>query len=388
MLTTILGARRQIEQSSGTAIHAPGAVPVTLLTGFLGSGKTTLLNALLTDARMKSTAVVINEFGSVPVDHDLVHPGSERYVVTTAGCLCCTATSDVRTSLFELDELSRRGTLPSFDRVVVETTGLADPAPIVNSLIPGGAPAFGFRDHSVARRFRLANVVACLDAISGKECLDRHLEAWKQLAFADQIVLTKTDLLDPADRLTERDFWRRTLADLNPGARLFLSDDGAFDPVPLIASGSYTPTGKPEDVLGWLALEQAEPHADHTHDANRHGDVEAMHLIHEGTLDPRALDALLTLLVSQGGSGLLRLKGLVALTDDPERPMVVHAVQHRLYRSPRLDHWPSNDRRTRLVLIGSKLPREPIEKLFQAVVEQSRRARRRSRRWPFGRQTD
>lgn len=164
-------------------------IPVTLLTRFLGSGKTTLLNQMLADRRMRHAAVIINEFGSVSLDHDLVHKGSERYVVTTTGCLCCTATSDVRTSLFELQEMVHRGEAHPFDRVIVETTSLADPAPIVNSLVPGGAPSLGFRDHTIAKSFRLSNVVSTFDAEAGEAALDQHIEAWKQVAFADDVVI-------------------------------------------------------------------------------------------------------------------------------------------------------------------------------------------------------
>lgn len=345
---------------------------MTLLTGFLGSGKTTLLNQMLIDPRMKHAAVIINEFGSVAVDHDLVHKGSERYVVTTTGCLCCTATSDVRTSLFEVQEMVRRDDAPPFDRVVVETTGLADPAPIVNSLIPGGAPATGFRDHAVARGFRLSNVVATFDAEAGASALDGHIEAWKQVAFADEIVVTKGDLA-PHGRSNARE----RLAILNPHAKLHDRHDPAFDPLSLIGHGSYSPTGRLEDVVGWLAMEAMHQHHDHAHDPDRHGDVHALQLIADDPLDPRAVDTFLNILVGQQQSGLLRLKGLIALADDPSRPLVVHAVQHRLYPSIRLECWPDADTRSRLVLIGTDIPAIPVRKLFDTLAGKQKRWFRR-----------
>ncbi|WP_084175161.1 CobW family GTP-binding protein [Afifella pfennigii] len=342
-------------------------IPVTLLTGFLGSGKTTLLNRMLADGRMKGAAVVINEFGSVAVDHDLVHKGSERYVVTTTGCLCCTATSDVRTSLFELQEMARRGDAPPFDRVIVETTGLADPAPIVNSLIPGGAPATGFRDHAVARRFRLSNVVATFDAEAGEAALDGHIEAWKQIAFADDVVITKGDLAPESSMIAHG-----RISGLNPFARLHDRHRAGFDPLALVGSGSYSPTGRLEDVAGWLVMETMGAHEAHEHDPDRHGDVRALQLRADDPLDPKAVETFLTILTGQQQAGLLRLKGLLALGDDPARPMVVHAVQHRLYPSLRLDCWPDSDTTSRLVLIGTDLPVEPIRKLFETLARRKR----------------
>lgn len=349
------------------AWNAKSTIPVTLLTGFLGSGKTTLLNSMLADERMKGAAVVINEFGSVAVDHDLVHRGSEHYVVTTTGCLCCTATSDVRTSLFELQEMVRRGDAQAFDRVIVETTGLADPAPIVNSLIPGGAPATGFRDHAVASAFRLSNVIATFDAETGAPALDQHMEAWKQVAFADDVVITKGDLA-PEDLPDAR----ARLRNFNRFSRLHDRHHPGFDPVSLIGSGSYSPAGRLEDVVGWLAMEGLGGHVAHNHDPDRHGVVRTLHLRADEPLDPKADETFLTILTGQQQAGLLRLKGLLALADDPARPLVVHAVQHRLYPALRLDCWPDADTTSRLVLIGTNLPSVPIRKLFDTLAGRRR----------------
>ena len=171
-------------------------VAVTLLTGFLGSGKTTLVNSLVSDPRMADTAVIINEFGSIAIDHDLVRTGSERYMRTTTGCLCCSASSDIRTSLHELHEARMKGAIGPISRVVIETTGLADPAPIINSLIPGGAPATALSNHAVARHFYLQSVITAFDTIDGRATLASFIEGWKQLAFADDVILTKTDIAE------------------------------------------------------------------------------------------------------------------------------------------------------------------------------------------------
>lgn len=352
-------------------VPEPGATPVTLLTGFLGSGKTSLLNAILSDPQFADTAVIVNEFGTTPIDHELVHAGREQYVLTSAGCLCCTATSDIRASLFELHEGRQRGALPSFSRVIIETTGLADPAAIVNSLIPGGAVTHGLRDHVVARQYRLASVISTLDAISGDDALSNHMEGWKQLAFANDIVLTKSDLVD-----ADRHGWQERLAAINPSARLHDRHASDFNLSALVGNGTYDVTDKADDVIGWLAMEtMVDGGHDHAHDTNRHGGIQAVPLIHEVPLDPEAVRGFLDILTSQRQAGLLRLKGVLALTDDPSRPLVVHAVQHRLYPSARLARWPSGDTRSRLMLIGKDMPLEPIQDYFASLIPRSARKR-------------
>ncbi|WP_245415464.1 CobW family GTP-binding protein [Hoeflea marina] len=349
-----------------------GSVPVTLLTGFLGSGKTTLLNALLADPRMAGTAVIVNEFGTVAIDHGLVSTGAETVLRTTTGCICCTATSDIRQSLHDLHEAGIDAGKPAISRVVIETTGLADPAPVINSLIAGGAPVTSLRDQVVARHFRLAGVITAFDVINGRASLDSFLEGWKQLAFADHVVLTKTDMADgPHD-------WAAELAPLNPAARFHDSHKAGFDLHALVGAGSYSTAGKAEDVPGWLAMEALVRHGDHAHDPSRHGDgIGAFSLAHDVPLRPEAAETFLRIVTSTIGSGLLRLKGLFCLADDPERPLAAHAVQNRLYPLQRLDAWPDGDRRSRVVLIGRDMPEKPIRDLFAVLVPRPARPPRR-----------
>lgn len=366
--------RKPVLGEAPSALPTHGDVPVTLLTGFLGSGKTSLLNEILTNPEFADTAVVVNEFGAMSIDHELVHAGQERYVLTSAGCLCCTATSDIRESLFKLYEGRQSGEFPPFSRVIVETTGLADPAPIVNSLIPGGAPVLGQRDQVVARQFRLASVISTLDSTCGDEALSNYMEGWKQIAFANDIVLTKSDLVD-VNRIT----WQEQLATVNPSAVLHDRHADDFSLVSLFSDGTYDLTDKVNDVVGWLAMESMVGQAhDHTHDPNRHGGVQAVPLVHETLLDPRRVQGFLEILTSQRHSGMLRLKGLLGLTDDPARPLVVHAIQHRLYPLRRLAQWPSDDKRSRLMLIGQDMPLAPIRELFDGLIPRSKRKRRRN----------
>ncbi|MFT3689016.1 CobW family GTP-binding protein [Paenirhodobacter sp.] len=335
-------------------------IPVFVLTGFLGAGKTTLLNRILANPAFHDTALIINEFGLVPVDHDLVREGTERPVVTTTGCICCTAGSDLRSSLDELLIGRKNGSLPPFSRVIVETTGLADPAPILNSLIPGGMTAVSLRDHAVARAFRLSGVITVVDVEGIGDVLDSHPESLRQIAFADHVVLSRTDVASAGD-------WPARLRAINPGLRIHDGADPGFDPAGLLTPGSYTAFGKGEGVADWLAAETGAHHGGHFHDLNRHGNVTAVPLLRDDPVDGTELRLFLVRLTATPGNGLLRIKGLVALREDPSTPALVHAVGHRLYPIVRLDGWPNGVAGTRLVIIGTNLDESAIRAGFAAL---------------------
>jgi G3E family GTPase len=346
---------------------APQSTPVIVLSGFLGAGKSTLLNDLLSDPTFGDTAVIINEFGDISIDHDLVRVGEREMMITTTGCLCCTAGSDVKTSLFELHESVQKQFGRSFSRVIVETTGLADPAPVVNQLIPGGASAIGSRDHVVVPRFHLAGFVCVVDVLAAGQTLDQHFECLKQIAFADRIVLTKTDLAEnPIDDL------HRQISDINPTADVVDRHAAEFDIARLFEAREFATAERKEDVEDWLALdrvlaaEQSGAHAA-TSKGRHAGRIQTFSIVREAPVSQTDFGGFLSLLQSAAGDRLLRVKGLVAVANDVDRPILIHVVQHTVYPHVRFDQWPSEDRRTRLIVICRDIDPEAVRKLFDAL---------------------
>lgn len=354
------------------------STPVFLLTGFLGAGKSTLLNRLLRDPAFADTAVVINEFGDIALDHDLVRVADKEIIRTTTGCLCCAAGSDIRTTLYGLHQAALDGA--RFSRVIVETTGLADPAPVVNQLIPGGAPAVGLRDYIVARQFKLAGVLAVVDIVTGELSIESHFEATKQVAFADRMVLTKTDLArDPAS-IRDIAELRAKLFTLNPAAPILDSHAAGFDLADLFRPRAYAPAALGEDVLGWLSLDeviraqsadgvQGRRQARGTHLARHGARIRTFAVTREEPVNPLGLRRFFDVLAMSAGPRLLRVKGLVNDSGRPERPRVVHVVQHVVSPPADLESWPSGDHRTRLVFITDGIDPEPMQQLFEAALD-------------------
>jgi G3E family GTPase len=343
-----------------TAPEQPSLIPVTLLTGFLGSGKTTVLNHVLKQPDMAATAVVVNEFGEIGLDHLLVERSSEDVVLLNSGCLCCTVRGDIVDTLTNLFVDRVKGKIPYFTRVAIETTGLADPAPILHTLMT---------DPIVAARYMLDGVVTTVDAVNGAATLNRHPEAVKQAAVADRLLLTKTDLAGSAARQQIE----ARLKTLNPSATIVPVAQGVVDPVRLFNIGFYDPATKSVDVRRWLrdeAFENGDVH-EHEHvDVNRHDDrIRAFCITRERPISWAALSAWLDGLGTMRGEDLLRLKAIVALSDRPDQPVVLHGVQHLFHPPVLLPEWPSEDHRTRMVFITRDLPREAIEATLTAFEE-------------------
>lgn len=333
-------------------------LPVTLLTGFLGAGKTSLLKRALVDPRFSDTAVVINEFGDVALDHLLVEAAADISVEVTAGCLCCTIRGDIRRALLMLLARSEQGEIPLFSRVAIETTGLADPAPVIHTLM---------QDAGLQRRFHLSRVITLVDAVNGLATLADHPEAAKQVAVADMLVLTKTDLSRPCDALLDR------LAALNPAA---VRVEAAMMDLRALLGGPdrFDPAARTGDVLAWLGAQEVAARADHDHrhdhDVNRHSDrIGAYTVVLDKPIGRFAFGMAMELLAANQGANLLRVKGIVALAEQPERPIVIHAVQHAFHEPVQLERWPSEDRCSRIVFIARDIPKAVMEQFLAAWTQ-------------------
>ncbi len=365
-------------------------IPLNVFTGFLGAGKTTLLNRLLKDPALSNTAVLVNEVGDIGIDHNLYEIVEEGVILLASGCLCCAVRGDLVNSLENLLRARDNGRCKAFDRVVVETTGIADPASVIHIIMT---------QPYLTLRYRLDGVVTLVDAVNGMHTLDHHEEAVKQAAMADRIVITKTDLPEGAAALPAL---RARLQKLNPAAVVL---EGQPPVAELVNAGLYNPESKIPDVARWLreeaviAAEEGAHHGAHAHghdhhhhhghdhghghghghghdhghhhhdQASRHdASIKAFSIATEQAIPLNTLEMFLDLMRSAHGDKLLRMKGIVRLADDPERPVVFHVVQHLMHPPARLESWPDDDRRSRMVCITKDLAPEMVRKMFDAFL--------------------
>jgi G3E family GTPase len=347
----------------------PEKLPVSVITGFLGSGKTTLLRHLLAQDWMKDTAVVINEFGEIGLDHELVEAASEDTILLSSGCLCCTIRGDLIDTLRRLYKQRDRGEIPAFRRLVIETTGLADPAPILQTLIG---------DPLLSAFYRLDGVITTVDAVNAMSQFDSQIESVKQAAVADRLLITKSDLASAA----ALSLLEARLRQLNPAAPIHRIIQGQIQADQLFNAGLYNPETKSLDVRNWLRAEaydqdhdhhdghrhdhhghvhhdhghdHGDGHGQHPHDVNRHDDhIRAFCLTYEAPLDWDKFVTWIEMLTATNGINILRIKGILNVADE-EKPVAIHGIQHLFHPPVVLPAWPSADRRSRLVFITRDL---------------------------------
>jgi G3E family GTPase len=325
----------------------PPLLPVVVITGFLGSGKTTLLNRLLADPSLGDSAVFINEFGEIALDHLLVRQVEDGVVLLSSGCICCTVRGELVSAFEDLLRALDNKRVPPFSRVIVETTGLADPVPIIQTLT--GHPYLSLR-------LRLAGIVTLVDAVNGQATLDTHEEARRQASLADRLLLSKTDLCpegEPPSALLKR------LAALNPAAKILRAEKAGaalFDDLVFWRKGSLR-----SEAQDWLDAP--------TDDSHNHEDgIRSASLTSDRAMAPAAFEMFLDLLRASHGPQLLRVKGLIKLSDDPSRPVLIQGAQHVFSPPQRLEEWPDDDERSRLVVITHDLDPEAVEALFSAFL--------------------
>jgi G3E family GTPase len=327
-------------------------IGVLVLTGFLGSGKTTLLRRLLAAPQFSRTAVIINEFGEIGLDHELVEASTDHFIALTTGCLCCKLRSDLVETLEEMLRRREEGTVPRFTRVVIETSGLADPAPILQTLMI---------DANLAGRLEFNGLITTVDALNGADTLEREAISVKQVALADRLILTKSDLAESGSAPL-----RARLLGLNRVAPLHTADHGCVDPGVFAIDSSNTNAKWARELLP----DRSDLH--HGHDC----EIQTCAIVRDQPIHAVTLSLFLEALAEHCGADMLRLKGIVHIAESPGRPAVIHGVQHVFHPLEWLPRWPSEDRRSRIVVIGRHIPGRWIELLLTGIEAEVQEAGR------------
>jgi G3E family GTPase len=372
---------------------AKGRIPVTLVTGFLGSGKTTLINSALRSAELAKTVVVVNEFGEVGLDHQLFASSSDSVVVLENGCLCCTVRSDLVGTLNGLYHARERGDIPAFDNVVIETSGLAEPSPVLQAFLS---------EPTLDGLYRVASVLTLVDAVNWAGTSEAHDESIRQVALADQIRITKLDMVS-GDRQNGSTRIRLELRRINPSAGIDEVDWSPAAIARLLSSRGFDATDPQSDPRPWLDFQAHQnaahqydgcddnhSHHEHDHDgAHSHGShlegrgIENFVLTRESPLAREEVQFLLGGIAQNLGTGLLRVKGLVNVAEEPGRPAVIQGAQHLLHTMTWLDRWPDSDHRSRIIFITQGIPRDSLRDIIDLLDRVSARtfkARARGRK--------
>jgi G3E family GTPase len=367
-------------------------IPVTLVTGFLGSGKTTLINAALRSAELAKTVVVVNEFGEVGLDHQLFASSSDSVVILENGCLCCTVRSDLVGTLNSLYHARQSGEIPVFDNVVIETSGLAEPSPVLQAFLS---------EPTLDGLYRVANVVTLVDAVNWPGTSQAHEESVQQVALADQIRITKLDMVN-GDRQNSSSRVRLDLRRINPSAEIAEVDWSSPAVARLLTNPGFDATDRQADPRQWLNVRAYEKaahdhdacgadhyHHEHDHAGHAHSHhleskgIESFVLTRESPLTREEAQFLLDGIAQNLGSGLLRVKGLVNIAEEAGRPAVIQGAQHLLHTMTWLDRWPDVDHRTRIVFITQGIPRDSLKDiidLLDRVSSRTFKARARGRK--------
>jgi G3E family GTPase len=366
----------------------PRRTTVTLVTGFLGSGKTTLINAALRAPELAKTVVVVNEFGEVGLDHSLFASSSDSVVVLENGCLCCTVRGDLVATLIDLNHGRQSARVPDFDNVVIETSGLAEPGPVLQAFLS---------EPILDGLYRVASVVTLVDAVNFEGSIAKHDEAIRQVAYADRVLISKLDLVK--DNPAAQANLRRIIARLAPAAQIDSHILGGPPRVELLKSRGFDAADPAADPLPWLALAAHEQHltydhdhGDHDHHGHDHTDALTARGIESFVLtrtEPMARDELQFLLsgISQNlGPGLLRVKGLVNISGEPGRPAVIQGAQHILHTMTWLERWPDADEKTRIVFIAQGTTRAELKEIIELLDRMSVRTDKARKRGGLARE--
>ena len=336
----------------------PKSISITVLTGFLGSGKTTLLSEFVKNENVNDVAFIINEFGEVGLDHNLIESSDETVLELQNGCICCTIQEDLKSTLLNLLTKMQKGLIKKFNKVIIETTGLADPVPIIHTLMTS---------IDLVRAYKFDGIITIVDVINGDKTFNNHLESIKQVAFANKVILSKVDLGDAKkiENIIKR------IGKINPKAAVIESKKGLLPIKEFYGLNDYQPNTESWDVRQWLSEEKNKvKHShdhNHHHDINRHdNDIKSFSLVTNKPVSMTSLNFFLELLSNQMGEKMLRIKGIINVEGE-DRPAIIHGVQHIFHPLEWLEKWPDNDVSTRLVFITNKIEKSIVEQFFKII---------------------